>query len=188
MDSTSVTDPLEVPLLWRLREGAGRLRIQVPVPSSVSMHQLLTEGLPGRVRGRVLAKGPMSDLVGTYWGIVYLVSEKMVTVLSESGMTGWRVTPVEIADGQPIRRLSLLTVTGRCGPIYGQSGVWREGLPQLGQFLEPESWDGSDLFVPDNENGILLTPRCASVLRRARLRNLRLTPAGIERVPGASKL
>lgn len=187
MASMSTTELLDVERLERLQEGRGRLRIHVDEPAGLSVSARLTAReiltrTSTKVVGRVGAKGPLTDIVGTYWG-VYLMSDRMVSFLTEHRVSGWRPVPVEIESDLALGPLWLLVITGTAGPIYGINEARRQGLPALGQYLDPAEWDGSDLFVPANTSEILVTSSCAELLKRARLRNLRLEPAGLEATP-----
>jgi hypothetical protein len=181
---------LDVEHLHWLQEGQGRLRIHLDVPAELTAserstaHEILTR-TSTKVLGRVGAKGPVTDIVGTYWG-VYLMSERMVSFLTQHNVSGWRAVPVEIGNDSTLEPLWLLVITGTTGPVYGVHDLRREELPALGYFLDPTEWDGSDLFVPANTSEILVVPACAAMLKKARLRNLRLEPVGLEVTPWSS--
>ena len=181
----STTEPLDVEGLQLLREGGGRLRfdLQAPpgltVPRQRTAREILTSA-SGTVIGRVGEGGPETDLVGSGWAGIVLMSERFLELLAQRRVSGWRAVPVEIENDPTLRAYWLLVITGSAGPIYGVAGARREGLPALGQYLDPAEWDGSDMFVAANWNGTLLTAQCANMLKKARLRNVRLEPAGLE--------
>ncbi len=179
---------LNVEALQRLGEGQGRLRVHIDeppgltAPARFTAREILTQA-SGKVVGRVGARGPVTDIIGTYWGSPRLMSDRLVSWLTDHNVTGWRAVPVEIENEPALGPLWLLVVTGRAGPVYGVDEKYREGLPAFGYFLDPAEWDGSDLFVPANTSEVLVTAPCADLLKKARFRNLRLEPASLETKP-----
>ena len=101
--------------------------------------------------------------------------------LDAFGAKGWGAIPVDIPGVQDA--LSLLVGTGRVGPIIHAAEDAPVGDYTFGRFLGTDRWDDSDLFVPDNENVILVTDDLAAHLRKSRLSNLELEPAGLEAFP-----
>ncbi len=160
------------------------LRLDILVPNSVDSRSLLSAEYRGALPlpAAVGQRGRLGDLVGTFWATVYLVSDRFKEVLEGAALSGWTTFPVA-----PRERLEsglwLLGVTGRCGPVYGVDGVARAGLDPVGQYLDPDEWDGADVFLPRNRNVVLLTPEAGRVLGRARLMNVDLEPGGLEATP-----
>jgi hypothetical protein len=134
------------------------------------------------LRGEARQTGPIRDLVGTYDGVLYLISPAFAMALRAYGAKGWDAVPVDIPGVRG--ELSLLVGTGRVGPVLYATERAPIGGSKVGAFLGRKRWDGSDLFVPDNENVILVTDRLAEHLRRSRLANLELEPAGLEALAG----
>lgn len=109
------------------------------------------------------------DFVGTTWGVVWLVSERFVGVLRGGGFSGWATFPAEVQwkNGDPIPGYHGLVATGRSGPAdYAKcEEVWVDPpVPEgkrtrsfRGFFFEPPSWDGSDVFIPDETGAIVIT-------------------------------
>jgi hypothetical protein len=129
---------------------------------------------------RVLQDGPAGDFIGTYWGILYLISERFRQLLLDQGITGWSAEPLSITHGSRVMEAWLLSISGRCGPVFGAGGVQGESIPSIGHFLDSMQWDGSDMFVPDNLNAIYVTQECAELLRSGGLTNLEIELAGLE--------
>jgi hypothetical protein len=51
------------------------------------------------------------------------------------------------------------------------------GLPvRVGLYFEPELWDGSDFFVPDNMGTIIVTERVRAALTSGKITNAEITP------------
>jgi hypothetical protein len=116
-------------------------------------------------------RGKIGDLIGTYWVSLCLVQRSFIDVVSDSGLTGCRFTPVEVTGNGLMRDLSLLQVTGRCGPSV---------KVDFGERVELASWDGSDFFLTENLLSVFVSPRASQVLRTAKLRNIRVEDSSVE--------
>jgi hypothetical protein len=138
-----------------------------------------------RIGARSFRSGRDADLVGTTHAVLLLVSERFRETLTGLGMTGWSTRPVDL-DGSLPGDLELLVVTGRCGPIHSAARDPLPDLPAFGAFVDPRSWDGSDVFLANGSSEVLIAPDRAAALRLARLRNVLLEPAALEpwTVPG----
>jgi hypothetical protein len=79
--------------------------------------------------------------------------------------------------------LWLLSISGRCGPLFGVGGEPLPGGLPLGQFIDPGRWDGSDFFMADNNNSIFVSGSAAAKVDRARLSNVAFEPASLEPIP-----
>jgi len=108
---------------------------------------------------------------------MFLLSDRVVQVLKESGLSGWVGLRAEARGNPSLPVLFLLQVTGRCGPIF-------VGVNGIGQYLDPETIDGSDFFVPANEARVFLSPRAGEILSAASLRNVEVRLAGLESLDG----
>jgi hypothetical protein len=166
-------DSLEVRQVYSLQVASHTAaRVDLPDLAGSDVRSVLDGTRPAReLAGVTRQRGPYGDLVSTFWAALFLVSDRFVAALSE-GLTGWEVSPVTITDGPP---LSLLHVFGCSGPILAQEPITGD----IGQYLDPQTWDGSDLFLPKNHNGILLTRQAKDVLAGKRLRNVLFEPAGL---------
>jgi hypothetical protein len=129
--------------------------------------------------------GQLKDVIWTTWAGVFLVEQRVCDLLRRSGISGWTTYEVEVTDqrGLPVSGYSGFAVTGRCGPIdhpraelflkaspvpHGKATWFRKGL-----FLEPDSWDGSDLFCPDDTSTfVVATERTRRLLEKSKVRNL----------------
>jgi hypothetical protein len=182
MSTSRSLDPSEVCVL---EEGSFEaLRVQVDLPDDVDPKMVLT----GQARrfpliARVLQEGPVGDLIGTYWGIIYLISDRFVKLLTGNNISGWQVEPISIARGSASMSAWLLMLTGRCGPVFGVGGETSDSIPSVGQFLDPTRWDGSDMFTPDNLSAVFMTLECAQKLEQGGLTNLEIEHAGLEALP-----
>jgi hypothetical protein len=181
----STSRDLDLSEVWVLREGSFEaLRVQLDLPQDVDPKMVLT----GQARrfdliARVLQEGPVGDLIGTYWGMIYLISDRFRNVLIENNISGWRVDPISITRGSGFMSAWLLIITGRCGPVFGVGGEESDRVPSVGQFLDPTRWDGSDIFTPDNLSAVFMTTECSQKLEQAGLTNLEIEHAGLEALP-----
>ena len=134
------------------------------------------------------------DLMGGTYFTNNSVSQAFVEVLKSNGLTGWSTYPVRLfgKDDQELQGYHGLAVTGRSGPldkskcrvvkrlredgteiVRDDGSVSRE---RIGWFIEAESWDGRDFFVPERTRGICLTARAKEKLEAARLKGLKWIP------------
>lgn len=118
-----------------------------------------------------------TDLMGTDWATLLLVSDRLVDLLRAVSATGWSVFPVNLRThgNRPLSGYHGLSVTGRAGPIRKELG--RDVL--LGPFapsgkavpgtrgwcFDPETWDGSGVFTPEGAEAFCVTTPVADVLR-----------------------
>lgn len=95
-----------------------------------------------------------------YGGLNFLVTNKVVDMLSSNGITGWKTYPVEVTtrDNVHITGFNGFTITGRCKavkpsliednimitPPYKNAPTYPgyKGFP-----LDLATWDGSDIFI-----------------------------------------
>lgn len=127
-----------------------------------------------------------SDLMGTDWATLLLMSHRLVDVLRAVSATGWSLFPVDLrAPGHgPVDGYHGLSVTGRTGPIKRELGrpvLLPPAAPggnrvagTLGWCFEPETWDGSDVFTPEGSEAFCVSTPVADALRRSELTGLRL--------------
>jgi hypothetical protein len=126
------------------------------------------------------------DVIWTTMGIVAIVSDSVVQLLRSHGFTGWSLYDVSVRDKQDqlIPGYSGLAITGRCGKIdYTRTvvvpRVYPAGIFPIGKGLlfDPESWDGSDLFMPADRFGYkFMVEGVKKAFERAKIRNVSFTP------------
>jgi len=126
------------------------------------------------------------DIIWSTLATPLLVSERVVSLLSEEGFSGWDVVAVELHDkaGDRLPIYYYLGVRGRCGPIRddrsekvdkifpgGVFPVWK------GLYFDPATWDGSDLFMPAGNVGwIFAVDPVKRAFERAKVKNVLFTP------------
>ena len=119
------------------------------------------------------------DLVGTTHAALMLVSDRLIGTLGR--FCGWTTYPVTI-EGQP--GYQGLAVTGRAGPVDDALSPRVMLLPPVpegtavpgrrGLLFQPDSWDGSDVFVLGDSTITVVTVAVRDALLAARLTNLGL--------------
>lgn len=178
----TTSSQLEVPTIRLLQERCFRgLRVSV-TGNGITARRLLSGDLVGEpLVGVARQAGPVTDLVGTYWAGVYLVSERFRRSIADLGVSGQFTTPIEVGDVSS--SLWLLSISGRCGPLFGVAGEPLPGGPRLGQFIDPDRWDGSDFFMADNSNATYVSGSTAAKVEALKLSNVVLEPASLEPVP-----
>jgi hypothetical protein len=125
------------------------------------------------------------DIIWTTFATSLLVSERVVTLLRDAGFTGWRTYAVDLVgyDGAPIPGYHGLAIHGRCGPIDDSKSVQ---VPKqfpggvfpvwMGMYFDPDSWDGSDLFMSEAGGGWkFVVEDVKRAFQKAKIRNVRLT-------------
>lgn len=112
------------------------------------------------------------------------VSDRFIQILRDNGYTGWATYPVEIFGhkGEAIKGYHGLAITGRAAIDEGKANLIVEESPVPGgrpamvrqyYFVEPSSWDGSDLFLAGTTTHICILQSVKKALEKARIRNVR---------------
>lgn len=125
------------------------------------------------LRGEVAPKGviPFAWISGSDRAGDMVYTDALFPVLLSSrgrmaleGIKGWTSYPVSLRDssGHLLRDFQLLVVQGRCGRIdFGKSTAIRQKYPRgvfeeyRGIFFDEDSWDHSDVFMPENRVGFI---------------------------------
>jgi hypothetical protein len=130
---------------------------------------------------RILGK-TIYDLVGIGYVSPYLLSGKVIRLLMENNVTGWKTYPCILYDkfGKIIDGYSLFSVTGKCGVIDNSkseillkqypSGAF--GKVRKGLYFHLDTLDGSDIFSPDGTTFTLVTDRVRKLLLKNRVTNI----------------
>jgi hypothetical protein len=125
------------------------------------------------------------DILDTGWPSLYLISDRLKTVLEENNFTGWKIFTIKVLykKGQEISGYHGFSITGRCGPIdYCKSEIIEKRLVPNGPLskyykglsFELDKWDKSDFFLPEGNFGIKITQKVADALKKSKLTNIRL--------------
>lgn len=126
----------------------------------------------------------MRDLLDTEYPNLYLISDRLQSVLEENGLTGWKIFPTKLFDkkGNEIFGYHGLSIVGRSGPtsydnceIFEKRYVPNGPVCKLYKGVYIDEWDGSDFFIPDGTISIFITKKAADVLKKNKITNLWLT-------------
>jgi hypothetical protein len=125
----------------------------------------------------------IKDLITAGWPGVYLISERIERSLRTNNITGWKTYDVRVQDkkGEFIEGYFGLSALGRCGPIdYSHCEIVDKRLVSTGPIVRVykglpialETWDRTDLFLPDGSTAIVVTQKVKDVLRSIKATNL----------------
>ncbi|WP_413669313.1 imm11 family protein [Mucilaginibacter sp. Mucisp86] len=122
------------------------------------------------------------DILNTGTPSLYLISNKLKTLLQEKQVTGWTSFEIELLDkkGLEVKGYYGFSVTGRCGPAdenkseiitkHFDSGFinhYRKGL-----YIGLDQWNGSDFFYPDGTSHLITTKRVVDILIDYKISNV----------------
>ncbi len=104
-----------------------------------------------------------------------LISKSVQIKLKNSGVSGWRICPVEFCNkcGDLVDGYDMLSIVGRCGEIdKGRSKISKRKAisgdgdidVSVGYYFCEESWDGSDFFRPDGTRMIMCTEKAKTIV------------------------
>jgi len=127
------------------------------------------------------------DLIGTTHAGIYLVSDNLIRVLKENTVSGWGVFDIELYFKKGLLSgYSGFFVRGRCGELDNtrckkkvQPALSEKTQPytvMTGYYFDEETWDHSDIFIPDNTRVIITTGRVRECLLSSNISNISLTP------------
>ncbi len=125
----------------------------------------------------------LADILGTGHASLYLVSDRMKSILEDHQITGWKTFPIKLYDKKKneILGYSGFSVTGRCGPIHDELAeiVDRQSIPNgpiyqvyKGLYVGLDEWDGTDCFIPDKTSFIVVTKKIKTLLTDNKITNL----------------
>jgi hypothetical protein len=138
--------------------------------------------------GWAMGSAAPSPVIWTTSAGPLILHESVLDLLAHERVSGWSTYPVEVyaKSGEPVPGFAGLAITGRCGPVdLSRSAIELREYPGgwvphfRGHYFVPDTWDGTDLFMeaPDQlgktSTSRFLSPRGYSILKRARVRNLR---------------
>jgi hypothetical protein len=126
----------------------------------------------------------LADVIPTHSLLGPLVSDKFIDVLQHKKCTGWDCYPVTILSkkNELIRNYYGIQVLGRAGPIRDELSEYRYceymksteggGMPLVGLFFDPETWNETDIFKPENSVSIFITHNVKEALENAKIKGL----------------
>lgn len=142
------------------------------------------DGISFPVKFKQLYGNRLDDILDTGWPGLFLISDKMKTILNENNLTGWKTFPVQILDKQNNKILGYngLSIIGRCGQIdFSKSEIIeKRHVPNgplvkfyKGFHIDLENWNNTDLFLSEKNFGTIITQRTAELLKSNKLSNIR---------------
>jgi hypothetical protein len=182
---------LDLSRVWSLSSELGSadwVQVDLDIPSRERVDELLrvSRGPTAPITVKSYQGSRLGDLVGTGWVNLYLASPALQAALKP--FTGWSTFAVnDSATNSGLDpHFAGLTIVGRIGPI---EEIWDDpAVPgRFGMYVDPQSWDGSDVFVADNRNAIYVTEDVADALMDRQLKNVVLEEVvSLETHPGAN--
>lgn len=128
----------------------------------------------------------MTDFLNTGWGgKLAPISDKVLNLLIENNITGWKTYPIRVFDkkGVEIHGYHGLSITGRCkdldltllkervdyqyresGPVYS----YYKGYP-----LDLSTWDGSDMFLLSGTYWRFINKKVYSIFKKNKVSNIK---------------
>ena len=125
----------------------------------------------------------LTDILDTGYPPLYLISDRMKTILEENDLTGWKCFPVRVFDKKKKEVLGYhgFSIVGRCGPIDHKKAtiIEKRLLPEWplrkyhkGLYVGLDKWDGTDFFIPENSAWPIITKRTADLLKKNKITNI----------------
>jgi hypothetical protein len=121
------------------------------------------------------------DFLNAGYAGLHLVSKKIIQLFRTNDLNGWLEKPVRI-KGYEDFEYYLFMVTGRCSAInFEKSQTFIKapfaptGKPvevKRGLYFDIRSWDGSDVFTPENSMFTFVTEKAAKLLSDNKVTNL----------------
>lgn len=114
-------------------------------------------------------------------------ADRVVETLREGGFTGWATYPVEIygKNKERIEGYQGFAVTGRCGPIDDSKSPLESCEPRVpggrrvqrrvGMYFDQQTWDGSDIFMPEQCGFVFVVERVKRALEKTKVKNFSFT-------------
>ncbi len=128
--------------------------------------------------------GHPTDVMWSTVVTVVVVSQRVVDLLKEDGLTGWATYAVDVRDkkGQAVPGYYGFAVTGRAGSrdlrrgeIIDKPPIVPGGKPYQvlrGLYFEGDYWDGQDFCLMGSTLTIIVTERVVRLFKRHRIRNV----------------
>jgi hypothetical protein len=123
----------------------------------------------------------IGDFVWTAFLPIVLVSPRVVISLQSVGASGWQAWPAICGSDPKCADYQWLSVIGKCGRIDNERGVWERHDEAPGPwksvlrgiYFEEVTWDGSDVFAPEESKYVVVTDKVRAALRSASCSNVR---------------
>ena len=127
----------------------------------------------------------LTDILDTGWHCLFLISDKIKTILEENQITGWKTFSIKLYDKKKNEIFGYhgFSVVGHCGSIdYTKAEIVdRQAIPTgpickayKGLYIGLDKWNGSDFFIPDASLCFVINKRTASLLEKNKITKMRL--------------
>lgn len=125
----------------------------------------------------------LTDILDTGWPSLYLISDRIKTLLKENHLTGWQTFPIKLYDkeGREIFGYHGFSIVGKCSPTtYKNCEIIEKRMVPSGPLCKfykgvlIEDWDGTDFFTPEGSYEIFISKRAANTLQKNKISNMRL--------------
>lgn len=113
------------------------------------------------------------DVLAFNDGMNKVISDKLLTLLREHSVIGFKTYPVEIKGVK--EKYHGFQVIGRSGKyIQPEKKQDSEDYSFIGVKFDPEMWDGSDVFFPEGTAALTITPRVKEILESSDITNIEI--------------
>jgi len=183
--------PFDFQHLWAWTEGHGGLIVHDSQAKLGAGHEEAWKLIRGDYRPDepivyeyLMGSKPL-DLIATSYPARHLLSDRIVQALKANNFTGWRTYPVRVfgKDKQEIPGYHGFSITGKAGPAdWSRSEKFQRQFrarasPYLrGLYFAEETWDRSDIFIPEGTGYICIVQPVYQALLRLRPTNVEFQP------------
>lgn len=123
------------------------------------------------------------DLLDTGWVGLFLVSQRIAEIIEMNQLTGYRLFEIELYTKKEDKVSGYfgLSIVGRSGPLkYNvNSIIEKRTVPNgptskfyVGQYIDANTWDGSDFFLSEGNKGIKCSQNVVEKLSKVKLTHI----------------
>lgn len=127
----------------------------------------------------------LTDVLDTGWASLFLISDRMKTILETHEIKGWKTFHIKLYDKKENEVFGYhgFSIVGRCGPIDDRKAeiIEKQSIPTgpiykayRGLYVGLDKWDGMDLFIPEESLFLIVTKKLADILKKNKISNMRL--------------
>ena len=123
------------------------------------------------------------DIVPTGYASVYLVSDKVQSILKEYRFKGYCLRPIILKDKkrEVIDGYKLLSIVSKVGPIINEKSIkkmippivsWSDPYEAyIGLYFDISTWDGSHFFYPEGTSYISVVEEVKEIFEKNKITN-----------------
>ncbi|TSE05418.1 hypothetical protein [Aquimarina algiphila] len=113
------------------------------------------------------------DLLAFNDGMNKVISDKLLNLLIENEVIGFKTYPVDIKGVK--EKYHGLQVIGKSGKyMKPEKKEDNDDYSFKGVKFDPETWDGSDIFFPEGTTALTITPRIKKILEENNITNIEI--------------